>query len=344
VNPSAASVRSARDLARLLLVIAVLAAPAIALAFTPLAPAVSLLFVGVIPGIVASLHGTRVAVGAVIGTGVLVLLVGIAEPEPWAAAGLMAVVGLTIGLCATRGWQTIATAACGWPATLLIASPFRVPDTAWASSGPGEVLTPALLALAGGLWAVLVGAVALKRMPSSVPMPLTRPVSAVYGIALAALLGATALAASTWFHGTTAGWALLTIFVVARPGFTDTNRRILLRSVGTIAGGLAAAAVAFLLPFHAAHVLLGAVALVAAIAVQIKKTDYAVYAFALTASVVLLNSAGADVLPVDGQRVLFTVAGAVLTAAVVAGLELAFRSRLASDRTRASAERPGAPS
>jgi uncharacterized membrane protein YccC len=78
----------------------------------------------------------------------------------------------------------------------------------------------------------------------------------------------------------------LTIFAVARPGYTDTNKRIVMRPVGTIAGGLAAAVFAFLAPVHAANVVLGLVALVAAIAMQIKKTSYAVYAFALTAAVV----------------------------------------------------------
>ena len=64
-------------------------------------------------------------------------------------------------------------------------------------------------------------------------------------------------------------------------------------------------------------------ALVAAIALQLTKANYAVYAFALTAAIVLLNSrTGGDVHATDRQRVGFTVIGAMVTAALVAVLEV----------------------
>ena len=322
-----------RDVVRLVAVIAVIAIPAVVLAFTPLASGIELFFVGVIPGLLGSLYGRRLALASVVATAVLIALVELANPFPIAATGLMIGVGLLIGLCGVRGWHTIATASAGWPATLLIGMPFAVSGVDWLSTGAGQVLVPAALALLGGLWSMAVGVVVLRGVPRSAAAPLRDAVALIYGLCLAVLLGVTTFVASTWFHGTTAGWALLTIFVVARPGLAETNSRIITRVLGTIAGGLVAALVAFAVPIHAVHVAIGLVALVAAIGMQVKKTSYAVYAFTLTASIVMLNSPGTDVLPVDLERVLYTVAGALFAGLLVLVLEVGLRPWLKKMRT-----------
>jgi len=65
----------------------------------------------------------------------------------------------------------------------------------------------------------------------------------------------------------------------------------------------------------------------------VKKTSYAVYAFTLTASIVMLNSPGTDVLPVDLERVLYTVAGALFAGFLVLVLEVGLRPWLKKMRT-----------
>ncbi len=128
---------------------------------------------------------------------------------------------------------------------------------------------------------------------------------------------------------TTGGWLLLTILVIVRPGLSDTRSRVINRSVGTVAGGAIAALVGSVVVTH--QVLLtgiAVVALVIALVLLVRKANYAVYAFALTIAVVLFNVDGPDVLSADIQRVGFTLAGAVLVAALAASYQLVVRSGL----------------
>lgn len=310
------------NLARLLAVVAMIAAPAALLAFTPLAPVATIVFVGVVPGFFASLYDRRIAVGAVLATGALMALIELAKPWPAAATALMIAVGLTIGWCATKGWHPIATLACGWPATLLIGPPLHLPADEWSSSGPGQVITPAALTLLGGSWAILVCTRVLRGLPRSVPAPVDRDVAVAYGLALAVLLGATTHVAATWFPGTTAGWLLLTVLVVVRPALAETKTRMVARSLGTIAGGIATALLAHLVPVHAVLVTVGSIALLSTLVLQVVDVDYTVYTFVLTTAIILLGSPDGHVVPLDVQRILFTVGGASSVAVLVITAEL----------------------
>jgi Fusaric acid resistance protein-like len=328
---------------RLAAALAFLFVPAVVLSVTPLRPVAVLVFVGEIPALVALAHGRRFAVIAGAGTAVLVALVELAHPHPLAAAFLMAAVGLGIGATTRRGWQSVATVACTWPAVLLISAPARLAAPGWLSGTAAAVLLPALVTLLGGLWAVLARLL-LPSLPPGEVKPLPRSTAAVYGISLAVLLGASAYVASTWARGSMAGWVLLTILVIARPGYAETWRRVVTRSLGTIVGGVAAGALAFAVPHRPALVAVGSISLIAAIVLQLKRASYAVYACALTAAIVLLSARNGHVYATDVQRVLFTVIGAVLAAALLLIVEVVLH-RLVPEERRAPgpAEPKGRP-
>ncbi|MCU1481751.1 MAG: hypothetical protein JWQ19_2537 [Subtercola sp.] len=319
--------------------------PAVVLAFTPLAATTVLAFVALIPALLGLLYGRRFAFATCVATAALVGLVELANPSAVAAVALMVLVGLGVGAAALRGWQGIATVVATWPAVLLVSAPLAVPAPStgangWSASAgsnldwlfayPGLALLATLVTLVGGLFTIGVARVLITDLPRSVPAPIDRQTALVYGVALAVVLGLATVAATIWAHGSTAGWALLTILVVARPGLTETRHRVLLRSAGTLAGGAGAALLALVVPVSVVLTIVGIVALGAAILLQLKKANYAVYSVALTAAIVLLNSGGGNVFAVDVQRVLFTIAGAVLAAAAVAILQLALGRRLAS--------------
>lgn len=303
----------ARTILLLGLVIIVLAVPAIAVSFSPLSSAVMMVLAGSSAGVVASLNSTRLAVGAVV---VSALLMGLAQVarEPWPAAALMAIVGLGIGACSLKGWHPAAVQAAVWPATLLIEPAFSLPGHQWADGGWGRALVPALLVLLGGLWAAGVAGLLGSRLPRMVPQPVDRVSACLYAGVLAVLLGVVAYLTAELLPGSMAGWVLLTVLVMVKPAVADTRTRLIARSTGTVLGGLVAALLALIVPVPAALATVGVLALIVALALYATGGKYALYAFALTAAIVLLNSQGKNVLTIDLQRVGFTLAGALLIA------------------------------
>ena len=155
------------------------------------------------------------------------------------------------------------------------------------------------------------------------------------------LLGVTAFVAAAWLPGSLAGWALLSILVIVKPGLADTRQRLLARSVGTMLGGLLAAGIAFLAPVHGVQVALGGVAMLVAPSLYATGANYACYAFALATAIVLMSSTGQNVLAVDLQRVGLTLAAAALVAVLASIYEPILRAilRRKRDPRRRSAAR-----
>jgi hypothetical protein len=311
-----------RSGALMMALVLVIAVPAFVVLRTEFAPATPFIVTGAVPVFIAALFGLRLAWGTL---GVTVLFVACAElvnPWPWAVAVLMAAAGLGLGICARNGWTAVAVQACIWCSLTLIAPPLELPGIDWASGRLGQVLVPVWMALMGGLWAVAVSAVLKSRLPRLSEKPLSRVSAARYGGALAVLLGSAAFVASTWFTEATGGWLLLTILVIVRPDLADTWGRVVSRSVGTVLGGAAAALAGSVFGNQPLLLnILAAVSLIVAVVLLVRKANYAVYAFALTVAVVLMNMDGSDVLTADIQRVGFTLAGAVLVAILAASYE-----------------------
>jgi hypothetical protein len=309
-----------------LAVLALVVAP-LALTATPLTHGTQLIYVGMIPTLVACLHGYRFALFTAAATVVVVAAVVWANPHPLGATLLMVVVGAAVGLSSLRGWHTVASVIASWPAVLLISAPLELPHAAWMGGTGGTVMVAALLTCAGGLWTIIAVAALLPSLPQSAFQPLNPKPAIIYAAGLAILLGLCTFVAARWWYGTNAGWVLLTILVVARPAYSETRRRVLERSAGTVAGGAAAALLSLLLPIQIVLTIGGAAALAAAVILQLKHANYLIYSLSLTAAIVLLNTGTVDVLTLDVQRVGFTIAGAVLAAAALTVVQLLFRQR-----------------
>lgn len=320
--------RSVLAFSAFLLIVAV---PGILVAFTPFAPMTADVFAGIGVGVVGCLYGIRAGLGAVLASVLLIGVVELVGPHPWAAAVVMAVIGILIGWSARRGWHPVAVQACAWPATLLIAPPFSISGVPWAAESAGQAVLSAGLALAGGLWAVGAVAALGRRLPQLTPVRVDAVSARLYGGALAVVLGAAAFVAAAWFPGSMAGWALLTVLVVVKPGLADTRERILARSAGTVLGGLLAAGLAFAIPVQWGLTAAGGAAMVLALVLYAKASHYAWYASALTAAVVLLSPTS-DVLAVDLQRVGFTLVTAVLVSLLSLVYEPIVRALMAKGR------------
>jgi hypothetical protein len=306
-----------------LAVLALVVAPLV-LAVTPWAHGTQLVYVGMIPTLVACLHGYRAAVVTAATTTVVLATVVWANPYPLGAALLMVVIGAAVGLSSLRGWHTIASVVAAWPAVLLIGAPLTLPAPVWLIGPGGSVVVAALITFGGGLGAIVIVASLLPSLPRSSFEPLPGNSAIIYAAGLATLLGLCTFVAATWWHGTNAGWVLLTILVIARPTYSDTRRRVLERSIGTVAGGVAAALLSVLLPVQILLTIVGAIALATAVLLQLKHANYLVYSISLTAAIVLLNAGTVDVLALDVQRVGFTIAGAVVTAIALTVVQLLF--------------------
>lgn len=312
---------------RAVIAIVLLFSPGIIVGFTPWSAGAELLFVGLIPALVAQLYGSRLALLTAIYTAALVSVVELAIPFPIVSVLLMVIVGLAIGASSLAGIQTLTVVGASWPAVLLLEDPVQIWSGALPHSTVAGASVAAIFTFVGGLFTVAVGAVLIPDLPRSVRKPVDRSTAVVYGITLAIVLGATTAALTAWGERSLGGWVLLTILVVARPTFTETRRRLVLRSLGTLAGGALAAVLVLIIPLSWVLTVLGILSLVIAILLQLKKANYGLYASALTATVVLLNSHGGSRLVVDVERVGFTIVGAIVAAAVLVLLQLLLARR-----------------
>jgi len=303
------------------LTISALVVPELILALTPWRGFGEVLFVGTIPGLIGLMHGRRFAVAAPTITAILVAVFVAVGSAPIIAAIVMALVGLGVGASSLKGWQTVAVVMTSWPSVLLIAPPLALTDTGWLSGKASVIVLAGAATFLGGAWTFAVTAILLPHPPTGTFTPEARSTSIVYGASLAVLLAGISYAATTWAPRTMAGWILLTVLVIARPGLTETRQRILARALGTITGGILAALVGLLIPVPMVISLVGLLCLAAAVLLQLKISSYALYSVALTASIVLLNSRANGLVSVDSQRVLFTMLGVVLAGLLVVVLQ-----------------------
>lgn len=307
----------------ILLVVLPLFIPDFVIAFTPLAPAAAFVIAGTLPTVIAWMFGSWYAAATIPLVGLLNFLAVLVFGHPIATALLMFAIALLVGLSALKGLHPVAIFLALQPAITVISG---YPSVSFGQATPGVVgqaLICAGVAIGGGLWALLVGAILLRGVRSGAPDPVPAPVVAYYTGALVILLTPTALIAATWFAGTNAGWVLVTILIVARPFYDESRRMIAERAAGTVVGGLLAAVLAVAIDNNDLLVVVGVLAMVAAAVLYLLHARYAYFATCLTAAIVLLNAEHADVLTTDVERVGYTIVGLTFVAAVVALAEMA---------------------
>jgi uncharacterized membrane protein YccC len=90
------------------------------------------------------------------------------------------------------------------------------------------------------------------------------------------------------------------------------------RALGTVLGGILAAVLAVAIDDGEVLVIISTVAMVVAAVLYLLHVRYAYFATFLTAAIVLLNAERADVMQTDVDRVVYSVVGLILVAAVVA--------------------------
>ncbi|GAA4715083.1 FUSC family protein [Pseudonocardia yuanmonensis] len=306
-----------------LLVVLPLFVPDGVIEFTPLGPAAAFVIAGTLPAVIAWMFSPRYAVATIPLAALLNFLAVLVFGHPIATALLMFTIAVLVGLSAVKGLHPVAIFLALQPAITVI---YGYPSMSFGQITPGVVghaLICAGVAIGGGLWALLVGAILLREERSGAPDPVPAPVVAFYTGALVILLTPTALIAATWFAGTTAGWVLVSILVAARPSYDESRLMIVERGAGTVVGGLLAGVLALATDNVDVLVVIGTVAMVVAAVVYLVHARYAYFATFLTAAIVLLNAEQTDVLTTDVDRVVYTIAGLALVAAVVALAEMA---------------------
>ncbi len=305
----------------ILLVVLPLFVPEVVAEFTPLRVDAALVIAGILPAIVAWTYAPRYAVMAIPVAGILNALAVLVFGHPLATTLFMVCIAVMVGLSALRGLHPVAAFAAIQPAIVVI-SGYHTVSFHGATPGPvGQALICAGVAVVGGLWAVLVGATLLRDESAGPPSRVPARIVCFYTGALVLMLGGAAFVASTLFLKTTAGWVLLTVLLVTRPTYDESRQRIRERALGTVAGGLAAAAIATVVSNSAILVAIGTLAMVVAAVLELQHARYAYFALFVTAAIILLDAQRSNVFQIDLQRVVYSIVGVALVAVAVATAE-----------------------
>jgi hypothetical protein len=254
-------------------------------------------------------------------SGILNALAVLAFSHTLATTLLMVCIAVMVGLSALRGLHAVAAFAAIQPA-ITVVSGYHIVSFGNTTPGTvGQALICAGIAVIGGLWAVLIGSILLRDESSGPPSRVPPRIVVFYTGALVLLLGVAAYVASTWFLKTTAGWVLLTVLLVTRPTYDESRQMVRDRALGTVAGGVVAAAVALIVVDSTVLVALGTLAMVAAAVLQLQHARYLYFAVFVTASIVLLDAQRSNVFEIDLERVVYSIVGVALVAVTVATAE-----------------------
>jgi hypothetical protein len=282
---------------------------------------VTLLFASMVGFVNTAVAGRRIGAAASL---VFVLAVPasvVAGTDPLAGASQIALASVLVG--AAVYWERLSklgpTLLVGL--VLLVAAPTPVAQKMTAGPTQSQYLLAVVVAAAVcAFWPVVL----LPKLMPIEAVPAERRTSfdeaAYYAAALAVLVSATSYWALEFARDTHGVWLPLTIVLVLQvtPGLTI--HRLLQRVYGTVLGAVAAALiVTFAHPQWSVHLLL-AVALLGMYATN-GREPYGLYAFFLTALILVGASASEPAASAIEQRVLYTVIGAGLAflAVVVRG-------------------------
>ncbi|MFT2816641.1 FUSC family protein [Leifsonia sp. A12D58] len=307
---------------RLGILIVLIILPMIIIVLTPLKHEAYLYFLGTMPAMLSrSLH-IGVGVLAVFANALVVPVAILSSQSVMSGTLLMILLAVIIALSSVRGWNG-PLMYVGVIAGLLVTSNPPHVDISGASESI-QLWYPALLALFGGLWGLLLSRTLMKGMPVKSAAHVGGRDAFAFGVALAILLGFSTAVAMTWFFNTHAGWVLLTILLVVKADYSTTTQRVWHRSLGTIAGGLAAALLAVLVHNPLILQLAGAVFGFAMLWVVLTGKPYYVMSAVITPTIVLINSSGnsTSVFDTDLERVAYTLVAGVLILLVIGAGQL----------------------
>jgi MFS family permease len=248
----------------------------------------------------------------------------------WPVAG-----GLYLALlCAAVGWSSLrGLHPVAIYVALLVCVPLILPPSLESKAHdqrltitPGHTAELFAIVLVAGAWTVLVVALATRRRAKPAAKPLTPRRAFDYGACLAVAGGIAAFVALEWFHGEESHWLPVSALVVLGPlALGDPSLRSVLekggyRVLGTVIGVALAGTVAVAVTNDTAQLWIGVAFLAAGVVAIVSWTQPSQYwrgIALMTPAVVLLGSFGNDTLSIDGQRLLFTLAGSALAMVTV---------------------------
>ncbi|WP_168187130.1 FUSC family protein [Williamsia sp. 1138] len=292
----------------------------IALYLSPWSSNTALVYLGLLPAVVALESGVRVAAVTAILTPVSVLVGLLVGGSAWSAAVYIAALCLAVAWSYTRGWEGPATYVASQAALAAIA----VPGTTLvdgAPNSPTSALVVAAFVLLGGLWVAFIGSFFLDDLPHRDRETPTRRDLYRFALTLTALAFVGTLAAKLVLPGGHAWWVLLTIFVVLQPGIAGSTTRTLHRVLGTVGGGLVAAVLVNLIGINTLTTAIGVIIAVLS-GIAYLKAPYWAFAALLTAALMCLSFTPETVMYGYAERAGFTLLGALAVAVVLSVTDL----------------------
>ena len=255
--------------------------------------------------------GWRVAFWCVvIGLSTCTFLAALFPGNPWWGAFVLGVVAYLVGRSAARG---LSSALLMVP----IALGFQIAQPPEVTVGIPEPLFLGLLVLVTAIFSTAVVFVVSRTRPTSNSLT---PVTAVRASYFALALGPF-VAIATWFVvdlnlGHAGAWMILTILVIFKPFIQDGIQKAASRTLGTIGGFVIAIVVAQFSSSEIVYYVVGAAAMITALAVVLLGHPYWQYAIALTTAIVMIEGA-TDLVRTAETRLAATLIGVAVSMIVM---------------------------
>ena len=295
----------AKGLLTLLAVAVVVMAPGFVLSLTGHTEYAAVAGFGALSCLLPTLYGGwKVGLGTAVGVAIAGGLALSWSDNAWLAALLMLVVGIAVGLTARPGWNAGMILA---PITiaLILATPPTGSDHSLAVS-----IRCAIILLASGVFAAIVGALVTMKGPVQEPKPNSPGRSLNYGLTLGILLMIAAWFTVTLESGKPGMWAMMTIILVIQPVVKDSFSNALQRAGGTVIGVVIAILLALIPMPDAVFYIVAVIALALAFLVKSKdKADWQFIAM-LTITMVILQGIATSIEQTAIARLWATLLGA----------------------------------
>lgn len=310
-------------LVMLIITVAVIVPPAVAVALDAGALAGSLILPVIAALIPAMLVSWRAALFATAVLVVGVTLADIANGHALLEALIMAATSLVIGL------------GCRWGVSKnLIMVPIAVGFIVCLDPKASEDLAVnarmlLLATLFAALWGLAVGWLLSHKVPQPPHKPETWQRTWPYAITLAVLTGIAAYISVSVSWGHAGAWFILTVVIVFQPYLSDAFSRTWQRAAGTILGVAITYAVHLLIPWSWLTLVIGEVLMLVAMFVMLNpKYPYWLYTTLFTPAILLLlTTTAGNFEQTTFARLIATLAGACLALIAVALLAPLYRAK-----------------
>jgi MFS family permease len=290
------------------------------LGYANIAPVVSLVSFGIL--IAAIILGFRIAIVASVLTGVVAALISVVSSTAIIAIIAMVLIAIGFGITARYGWNRAL-------ATLPIALSFLVAESPAQGSWLASLVMGVVMILSGiviSLLVVLIRYISKKPgLPAPAELSWTRTWAFVFLLAVVTAVTSSVAVLNDWGH--TGGWLIMTPFIVMQPYVQDGWRKSVDRGAGTLAGFFVAMAVGTYIADTRALYLISFAFMMGAVYAMVTHRSYAIYAFLLTPTIVIVEGIGRSVTQTAENRLIATSLGVGIALAAMALAAPVYRSQ-----------------